>query len=120
MLNAFLSQSAPLNSMGGGKSLYIKHLHILHFSISAIAIIAVMLFANTNSLKADYEPCESEEPISIGCESAGSYNLMIEQFGCESVDPLDLPCRIEVNYCVRSYLVNGELEQRVEIKSIQL
>ncbi len=120
MLNAFLSQSAPLNSMGGGQFLYIKHLHILRFSISAIAIIAVMLFANPISLTADFEPCESEEPVSIICETVGSTGIMIGLFDCETIDPLDEPCRIEVEYCVRFYSVNGNLEPRVEIIGVKL
>lgn len=87
-----------------------------------ISIITLLIIITSNfiDLKADFQPCESEEPISIDCGSVGRMDVMIDGFQCESVDPYDLPCRIEVEYCVRFYMVEGVLVDRVEITGIKL
>ena len=65
---------------GGGKSLYIKSIQPLRFSISAIAIIAVILFVNTENA---YSQCP---PGFIGPKTTTMH------FGPD--------CRVEIEYCL--------------------
>lgn len=67
-------------AMGVGKSLYFKILQPLRFLITAIAIIAVMLFANTENA---YSQC----PPGFN----GPYQISIHK--CPG-------CRVEVDYCL--------------------
>jgi hypothetical protein len=109
------------SEMGGGKSLYINHLRKLLVSISAFTVIAVMFFANAISLKADSEPCNIGEPYYTLCETVRVEQFMITQFGCESVDPPpEQPCAIEVELCVRFYMVGTETVKKSEIKGVKL
>ncbi len=89
-------------------------------SIFSLSVIISIFFLLSIESKAVYEPCEPEEPISKFCETIGYSGMMIELFNCQSIDPLEEPCSIEVEYCVRKYLVGGVNEYRIEIKSIKL